>query len=362
MENLFTDPETERIRNEGGTLDLGPWQLQLPRTFGFCGGVLRAVQTLYDAVRQRAGRRFWLLGPIIHNDTVNQAFRELGVTILPESRIADVLTVASPEDVVIIPAFGIPLDLDTRLRSAVAAPANIVDTTCRDVRRIWRFVLQASADRATVVVHGKPNHPETRATVSRALTPGNAVVIVRDLAAAGIFTRAVAEQDAALLPPNRVLNPTKLDFRNMAVVNQTTMLYEETRRIESGLAAAVDRLGGKLRTAETICKATQRRQEAATALCRQGCDTVLVLGGFASSNTTQLFLLASRYGPAYFIRDAQALNADSVEHFLPDQACTAVTRHWLPPAGGRIGLLAGASCPASDVGDVIRKLRQLARA
>ncbi len=340
---------------------LGPIRLRLPRIFGFCGGVRNALRMLQNAIDANSGRhRIWLLGEIIHNDTVNQFFRDQGVSILPEDRVERILDLAAPGDLLVVPAFGLPIDLDRRVRGRFGDRCRFLDTTCGYVRRVWAFVDRAAAAGRTIVIHGKPDHPETRATVSRALGERNSVVVVPDLAHAnrlGALLGGNAPRTA--YPAELVRRPDCFEPRHLALASQTTMLCSETDTITARLRAAVARNGGDLLPANTVCRATEHRQQAARELCSSGCDLCLVVGGLSSSNTNQLHRLARSYCPAYFIRDGAAIEPETIRHYRPDLDREVTDTDWLPASAREIGLLSGASCPPKDVGGVIRKLRDM---
>ena len=360
MKDIFSDSHGLTARKNAGLLRVGQWRVRLPRILGFCGGVRNALSVLRNALDESGGRRIWLLGEIIHNDTVNQYFRERGVAILPETEIDTVFERAAVDDIVVIPAFGIPRELEARLRAFCRNPDQIVDTTCGYIKRIWVFAERMAAEGRTILVHGKRDHPETRATLSRALTSGNAAIILPDLSTARLLADAIRSRSPAAFPSAQVLNGEHLDLSSLAVVNQTTMLYEETCEIEAAIRDAAVAIGGDVGTAATLCRATQERQAAALEVCRGQCDLILVVGGYVSSNTTQLFRLAEQHCAAYLIRNATALARDRIEHYRPDIAETVTTPDWLPVDAADIGVLAGASCPPSDVGEVIERLRQIA--
>jgi 4-hydroxy-3-methylbut-2-enyl diphosphate reductase len=356
MTDLFHDRDAQAARRSGGRIPLGEGRvLLLPKTTGFCRGVLVALQQL-ESVLARATGPIWLFGEIIHNDSVNRYFRERGVHILPENRLAEAFSEARAEDTFIIPAFGLERDLEHRLR---AFATDVVDTTCDCVKSVWEFVEEQASAGRTVLLHGKPAHPETRATLSRALTSGNAAAIVPDLDHARRFAQAVRAQSVAGYPQNLIHHADRIDLARLAVANQTTMLFSETVELAQIIAEAVRATGGELTPAATVCRATQARQDAARAVCESGVDLVLVLGGFSSSNTNQLLRLAQAYAPVYFIGDAGALSAECIRHYDPDRGEVVETRDWLPPPSARLALLAGASCPPSDIGAVIRTLRQI---
>lgn len=366
--DIWHDATVEAARTAGGVVPVGPWTLRLPRVFGFCGGVMNAVRSLAGALNDvpashggTPAGQVWLLGEIIHNETVNAWFRAAGVRLIPEPEIGGVLERVRQGDRVVIPAFGIPLPLEERLRAAAPVLGfSLIDTSCHDVRRIWDFAARHAAAGATVIVHGKPDHPETRATLSRALTPANAVIELPGAEQAAALAAAVASGDPSCLPVECLRQVERLDWSNLALVHQTTLLREEVEQVEAALAAASLRRGGRLIRDAGICRATQDRQDAALELCRAGCACLLVVGSFASSNTARLHRLAARFAPAYFISDATALSPQRIRHFDLETKRERDTRAWLP-ASGAIGILAGASCPPSDIGGILRRFQELAR-
>jgi len=358
--DIFADAEVQRAIAQGDEIPLGRGRsLLLPRILGFCGGVDRALTGLSQVLASAGNRQVWLLGEIIHNDTVNRHFLAQGVKLLEPDELGQLFEVAQPHDFFVIPAFGIPKRLDHRLREFCTPPGKIMDAACGYVRQIWTFILRMQAEERTIVIHGKPNHPETKATISRALGECNAVIVVADMAEAHHLAGCVRAGDLSGFPAKRIMGAEHLTLGSMALVNQTTMLYRETKAIEEELRAAVLLQGGELWAPETVCRATQERQDAARELCRQGCDLILVVGGFASSNTNQLYRLAVGHAPTYFTADAQAIGAQSIQHFLPVEQRQVESADWLPKNTRRIGLLAGASCPPSDIGGIIGVLRRL---
>lgn len=362
LAEILQDPDVAATRAGGNCMAAGPWTVRLPAAFGFCGGVLDALRTLAAHLSgPGAGQRVWLLGEIIHNDTVNDYFRARGVTVVPEADLPSVLERVAAGDAVVVPAFGCPRELMAPLRArAQAGTIQLIDTTCGYVQRIWRFVEERSAAGATVLIHGKPDHPEVQATLSRALTPATAVVLLPSPEAIRQCADAMRRRDFTAYPEAWIHGAGRIDGRAFALVAQTTLLYDEVEAGEQALAQAARDAGAGFASTATVCSATRQRQEAAQALCAAGCDLVLVIGGFASSNTTQLHRLARRHGPAYFIRNAAAFDAHTIRHFNPDTQAMCETSNWLPTGPACIGLLSGASCPASDTGGVLRRLRSLA--
>ena len=357
----FQDTDVDQARQHGGVVTLaGGRRLLLPRVFGFCGGVVHALEQLRRCLGSTGGRAVRLLGPVIHNDTVNERFRAQGVTILAEAEIPALLSAGRPEDIVVIPAFGVPVELETALRRRYPS-AQIVDTTCRDVRAVWKFMEALEGDDWTILLHGKADHPETRATLSRALQRARRVVIVPELAYRESVGRAVREGSWKDYPPGLVheRGAAPSSSAPVAVVNQTTMLYGETLALGAVVTEACAKAGRYCRLADTVCRATQDRQDAAVAVCRERPDRVLVIGGFGSSNTAQLYRLAAAAGAAYLVQNAGALEAERITHWVPGSGLRC-DGPWLPEGWATVGILAGASCPAADVGDVIRWFRRQA--
>lgn len=355
-DNLFNDPLVGEIKEAGGILRSGELTLRLPRIFGFCGGVTRAVRLLKDELAKSADRNIWLLGPIIHNDAVNAWFREHGVRIAAEDAPQRCFERAASSDCFVIPAFGLPRPVQNRLAEFADANARIVDTTCPYVARIWDFVQRQAELGRTVVIHGKPGHPETNGILSRSLGGSNAAVLVPDIEHAAMLARAVRANDPVRYPDSLCHQAKNLNLATMACVSQTTMLYSETERVVELLRAAADAARGELQTMNTVCRATQERQDAARELCRAECDLRIVVGGFDSSNTNRLYGMAASAGPAYFIRDEHAIENHRIRHYDPSVGREVITANWRPTGPLDIGILAGASSPDGIIGNVIRRL------
>lgn len=357
--NLFTDPLIDEIRGNGGQFETDGIIIRLPEIFGFCGGVQSAIRQMETLLASRPQGSVFLLGELIHNPTVNQRLTESGVRILDEQELPQIFELASENDTIVIPAFGVPLELENELRKK-HPEGRILDTTCGYVKRVWHFVEASAREKRTVVIHGKPDHPETRSTVSRALTDNNAVVIVQSHADIEALARHIeARKMPEESPTLQIIQPRNFNPERMALANQTTMLFDETRKIEERLRKAVEKIGGDLEACSTVCRATQERQNAARKLCETKPDLVLVIGGFGSSNTTQLCRIAEDYAPTYFIGDARAFSGKIIHHFDVRKKKMTETRDWLPSPSATITLLAGASCPDSVVGQVVRRLVEL---
>lgn len=367
---IFSSEVVDRLREADGIWRLEGGEIRLPRIFGFCRGVKRALAMLDEAVRRHApeGKRLFLLGQIIHNPWVNEYFRRRGVRILSPDELQRLHEVISPQDCAVIPAFGVPLEIERKLRDI---GCEIVDTSCGDVRRLWIWAERAVSSGYAVLIFGRANHDETVVTKSRLAAAGGNYVVAGNLEEVRSFGELLAgdqpgERFSELFGPDTSNAADLTPFERLAQVSQTTMLYDDTMRVREILQHAYARrfgsegLSERLLFEPTVCRATQDRQAAAVELCRSGCDLIIVVGGFTSSNTRHLYELAGQFAPAYLIEDASAIRSGqelTTYDFRRDTP--AVARDWLPetrPLG--IGVLAGASSPETVVGEVLEKLAE----
>jgi 4-hydroxy-3-methylbut-2-enyl diphosphate reductase len=369
----FSSPVVDRIREAGNVWELPAGRIRLPEVFGFCRGVKRALTMLQQAVAEYArqgqngaGRKkLLLLGQIIHNPWVNSYFENLGVRILSRRQIEDPARHITADDCAVIPAFGVKLPVERQL---AAIGCRIVDTSCGDVRRLWSWADRASADGYGVLIFGRADHDETVVTKSRLEASGGRYVVVGNLDHTRGFCELIARRRepgefAGLFGPAATNSPDLQPFHRLAQVSQTTMLYDETLAVRQLIRQAfVERFGpgqadARLLFQPTVCRATQARQTAAVKLCRQGCDLVVVVGGFDSSNTRHLYELARGLAPAWFIETADAIHGPhEIETFDPAVGPRTVT-DWLPTRRPlTIGVLAGASSPEIVVGLVLQRL------
>jgi len=369
----FSSPVVDRIRAAGNVWKLPGGQIRLPEVFGFCRGVKRALTMLQQAVAEltgsggnaAGGTKLLLLGQIIHNPWVNAYFEKLGVRILSREQIENPARYITADDCAVIPAFGVKLPVQRQLK---AIGCRIVDTSCGDVRRLWSWADRASADGYGVLIFGRADHDETVVTKSRLEASGGRYVVAGNLDQTRKFCDLITGlRDpgafAGLFGPRATNSPDLQPFLRLAQVSQTTMLYDETVAVRELVRQAFverfgpDDAGPRLLFQPTVCRATQARQTAAVELCRLGCDLVVVVGGFDSSNTRHLYELARGLCPAWFIETADAIHSDrQIETFDPAVGPRTVTG-WLPP--GRpltIGVLAGASSPEIVVGQVLERL------
>jgi len=363
----FSSPVVDRIREAGNVWKLPQGEIRLPEVFGFCRGVKRALTMLQKAVAHHAGqgKRLLLLGQIIHNPWVNQYFKNLGVRILAREEIENPAQHITADDCAIIPAFGVKLPVEKQLHTI---GCSIVDTSCGDVRRLWLWADRASAEGSGVLIFGRADHDETVVTKSRLDASGGRYVVVGNLSQTRDFCDLITGRrdpaDFADIFSPDATNAAGLEpFAKLAQVSQTTMLYEDTIAVRELVRQAFiqrygpDQAASRLLFQPTVCRATQARQTAAVQLCRQGCDLVVVVGGFGSSNTRHLYELANHLAPAWFIETADAIHSGrEIETFDP-AAGPGIVADWLPAQRPlTIGVLAGASSPEVVVGNVLERL------
>jgi 4-hydroxy-3-methylbut-2-enyl diphosphate reductase len=363
----------EQVRGSDFRYHAGRLSVYLAREFGFCYGVDRAVDYAYQARARFPGRNVFLTGEIIHNPHVNDRLRAAGIRFLtdPVERTHQI----GSDDVVILPAFGVTVEEMLRL---TAQGCTLVDTTCGSVLNVWKNVVRYAQDGYTAIIHGKVRHEETRATASQALKfplGRYLVVLDRDEAATvcnyiehGGDRAAFFERFQEAISPG--FNPDK-DLVRIGCANQTTMLMSESLEIGEMFGRAMRARYGEAHAAEhfrafdTICSATQERQDAVEALlAAEPLDLMIVVGGYNSSNTCNLARICAARVQTYHIAEPNCLiSAAEVRHRPIGAPSTAsapevVARDWLPTGRVRVGLTAGASTPNNIVGQVIETLER----
>jgi len=359
------------IKESDHRFESGRLTLHLAREFGFCYGVDRAVDYAYQTRKRFPDRTVYLTGEIIHNPHVNDQIRAQGIRFLSDpGESFDALT---PADVVILPAFGITVDL---LQSLVERGCTLVDTTCGSVLNVWKNVKRYSDDGYTSIIHGKYWHEETRATASQAYEAGGHFLVVLDRAEAETacdYIRRGGDPARFLERFGRAVSPgfdPGLHLGRVGCANQTTMLSSESLEIgEMFRRAVADRYGEsglneRFRAFDTICSATQDRQDAILRLLdERRLDLMIVLGGYNSSNTCNLARICAGRVPTFHIADPAGLvSTDEIRHKPVDGKQEAVTQGWLPAGNTVIGLTSGASTPDNLVEAVIRRLEGLSNA
>ncbi|MHB1080034.1 MAG: 4-hydroxy-3-methylbut-2-enyl diphosphate reductase [Prosthecobacter sp.] len=378
MERVQAEVEThyrshivEQIRAKGSVIQIGSTTVRLARDFGFCYGVERAIDLAYAARKVFADRRVFLLGEIIHNQEVNRQLTEMGVVSIPNVDHEAMVATMTSEDVVIVPAFG----AETRLMKLIAARGcMVVDTTCGDVMSVWKRVRQYAKTGFTSIIHGKASHEETRATSSRAMGDDGmgsylVVLTLADVDYVCDYIRNGGDKEAFLkrFPPGAHSDgfDPDLHLTRIGVANQTTMLKSETEEVQRRLRQAVlDRHGPdagvtNFQVFDTICGATQERQDSLFGLLKQPLDVLLVVGGYNSSNTTHLVEIGEQQLPTFFIRTADCLKSlEQIVHF--DLHLKAEKESYSNKLAGdgpvTVGITAGASCPNNLIEDTVLRV------
>jgi 4-hydroxy-3-methylbut-2-enyl diphosphate reductase len=371
VESHYRSEIIEKLRARGGRLEFEGLTVKLAKQFGFCYGVERAIDLAYAARKVFHEQRVFILGEIIHNPEVNEQIRALGITnIVGKEKQADVSEL-TPEDVVIVPAFGTDV---TTLERIKERGCQIVDTTCGDVMSVYKRVRQNAADDMTSIIHGKAAHEETKATASRAINKGRGhylvVLTLEDTDYVCDYIRRGGDKEAFLRKFAGAYSPgfdPDTHLRRVGVANQTTMLRGETEEVQRRIQAAVKDRDGATKASEnfrffdTICGATQERQDALREMLDNPPDLLLVIGGYNSSNTSHLAEMGEAKGlRTFFIRNASRLESrDRIVHYSLHEKHEITTEGWLPERPLTVGITAGASCPNNLIEETILRLFEL---
>jgi 4-hydroxy-3-methylbut-2-enyl diphosphate reductase len=356
------------LREREFRLESGGTTVRLAREFGFCYGVERAVDYAYQTRRKFPDRKVFLAGEIIHNPHVNTKLRDMGVEILQIGPNGIDYSGVTSDDVVILPAFGVTIKDFETLR---AIGCVMVDTTCGSVLNVWKRVESYAKGGFTSLIHGKYYHEETRATASQASKWGAHYFVVRNMDEAKVVCEFIEGRvtGAELMSKfSHAVSPgfdPDRDLRKIGVANQTTMLARESLAIGVEVGSAMARAHGEeyakenFRTFDTICSATQERQDAVIELLGQSLDVMVVIGGYNSSNTISLAALCAERVRTYHIEDASAIDPDAgtIRYRPPGGKEDLVESGWL--AGDRpveVGLTAGASTPNNKIGDTVARI------
>jgi 4-hydroxy-3-methylbut-2-enyl diphosphate reductase len=359
----------EALKASEYQLRVGPLTFRLAREFGFCYGVDRAVEYAYETRTKFPDRRLFLVGEIIHNPHVNQKLAQMGITLLGHRANGEFdFGEVTPEDVVIMPAFGVTIGDFERLR---AIGCVLVDTTCGSVLNVWKRVESYARDGYTAIIHGKHYHEETKATASQVMKhPGGRYLVVFDMNEARLICDfiehggGVAQLEARF---GQAVSPGfdfERDLTRVGLANQTTMLSGESLAIAEQVRQSVIRRYGAealehhFRSFDTICSATQERQDAVLSLLEGRLDIMVVVGGYNSSNTCHLAALVAQHGvPTYHIEDAEGIDVGTgaIRHQPVGSKTEIVSVGWLDGAS-TIGITAGASTPNNKVGETIARI------
>jgi 4-hydroxy-3-methylbut-2-en-1-yl diphosphate reductase len=354
-------------------LDFGAIQFYIARHFGFCYGVENAIEIAFKTVQENPGKRIFLLSEMIHNPQVNQDLHLSGVHFIMDTHGNQLIPWAeiTSDDVVIIPAFGTTLETEALLKSKGIDPLQY-NTTCPFVERVWKKAEQIAQDNYTVVIHGKPSHEETKATFSHS-SSNTPSIIIKDLEEAKLLGKYIMGQ----LPAEQFY----IDFANrysagfdvnihlqkIGVVNQTTMLAEDTQEIAEYIKQIIlahfenTNMDTKTRfadTRDTLCYATNDNQSAVKGMLLQAADLAIVVGGYNSSNTSHLVELCEEKMPTYFIKSAENLiDKNTIDHHHFRTHTNEVISDYLPNQTPlKVLITSGASCPDAVVESVMDKL------
>ena len=354
-------------------LDFGAVEFLIARHFGFCYGVENAIEISYKAIAENEGKRIFLLSEMIHNPEVNQDLLSRGVRFIMDT--SGKQTIAweslSPEDVVLVPAFGTTVEIENKL-SEIGIRSYSFDTTCPFVEKVWNKAAAIGKEKYTVIIHGKPTHEETRATFSH--SQRNApTVVVRDMDEA----KKLGSIIEGLTPKKEFYNIFKgqfsdgfdadNDLQRIGVVNQTTMLAGDTQAIADYLREVMVRKYGLTEsnaherfseTGDTLCYATNDNQNATYGLLEESADLAIVAGGYNSSNTSHIVELCEEKLPTYLISSARKIvSRNRIDHYDFHKKIELSTENFIPDKDRVVIMLtSGASCPDSVVEDIMEKL------
>ena len=363
----YASPLVDRMRAEGFRLTAGDLTFHLAQEFGFCYGVDRAIEYAYETREKFPGRSLFITGEIIHNPKVNDRLTSMGIRFLDGSDPEAAYDSLTPDDVVLLPAFGVPTGTMDRLR---AIGCIVVDTTCGSVLNVWKNVERYAKDGFTSLIHGTWSHEETRATCSRA----GRYLVVRDMQEAELVADHVESGGRAAEIASRLAPALSAGFdpdrhlERIGCANQTTMLAGESLAIAERMRRAFStrwgeaEAGERFRAFDTICSATQERQDALEALLTgTPLDLLLVIGGYNSSNTTHLLEIGLAKGvPTFHISESRCLvDGDTLRHQPLHARAEATASRWLPPGVAAIGITSGASTPNAEIERVVRRIAEL---
>jgi 4-hydroxy-3-methylbut-2-enyl diphosphate reductase len=357
--------------NSPTLLDFGAVQFLIARHFGFCYGVENAIEISFKALDENPGKRIFLLSQMIHNPDVNNDLIERGVQFLQDTNGNQLISfdTLTPDDVVIIPAFGAPLDIIALLESK-QIKTEAYNTTCPFVERVWKKSESIGKDNYTIIIHGKHNHEETKATFSRS-DKHNKAIIVRDITEAKLLADYIlgnkTKEQFAIDFKGRYSENLDLekDLQRLGVINQTTMLASETQEIADYFKTVmlekysdVDIANHFADTRDTLCYATNENQDATYGLLETEADLAIVVGGYNSSNTSHLVELCERKFHTYFISSEKEItDKNTIHHFDYPNKKHLTSSNFLPnKTPVRIILTSGASCPDSVIEGVIHKI------
>ena len=352
-------------------VDFGSVQIHFPRHFGFCYGVENAIEISYKAIEENPDKNIYLLSQMIHNPIVNKDLLSRGLKFIMDTQGNQLIEwdEIKSDDVVITPAFGTTIEIKELLEKK-NIKLETYDTTCPFVTRVWKKAESIGNDNYSIIIHGKHNHEETKATFSHSYQNAPSLII-KDLDEAKLLVDFIEEKK-----PETEFYSTfegkysegfnlKKDLEKIGVVNQTTMLASETEEISNFLKQfIIDKRGQEnfkdffADTRDTLCYATNENQKATYGLLEVPADLAIVVGGYNSSNTSHLVELCEKVLPTYFIKsEEEILSKETIRHFNYNDKTTSKTNGFLPNREKlKIIITSGASCPDSVVDKVLQKL------
>ncbi len=352
-------------------LDFGPVRFYLARHFGFCYGVENAIEIAYKTIEENPGKRFFLLSEMIHNPGVNHDLLSMGVRFIMDTSGNQLVAweEIKSDDIVIIPAFGTTLEIEKKLNKMGINPYSY-NTTCPFVEKVWNRSADLGKQGFTVVIHGKHYHEETRATFSHSVQ-NSPSVIVRNLEETKFLAEVIlgnkTEDDFYEFFEGKFSKgfDARIHLKSIGVVNQTTMLASETQEIADLLKETMIKKYGVENlhehfadTRDTLCYATNENQDATYGMLEATADFAIVVGGYNSSNTTNIVKICEEEIRTYFIDSAdKILSENEINYFDVSKQSVVMSNNYLPtkyPVD--IMITSGASCPDAIVEAVIRKI------
>jgi len=352
-------------------LDFGPVKFYIARHFGFCYGVENAIEIAYKTLEENPGKRIFLLSEMIHNPGVNADLQRQGINFIMDTEGNHYVQweEITKDDIVLIPAFGTTIEIEKKLIE-MGIPIKQYDTTCPFVEKVWNRAYELGDKEYTVIIHGKHNHEETRATFSHSVRNAKSV-IVRDIketeTLAKIILGIFPKEDFYKIFDGKYSEDFNVekDLEKVGVVNQTTMLASETQEIADLLKRTmIDKYGEQsikvhfADTRDTLCYATNDNQSATYGLLETNADLAIVVGGYNSSNTSHIVELLEKKFPTYFINNADKILSEKlISHFNIHSKEEITSGNFLPTNEPvKIVLTSGASCPDAYVDEVLNRI------
>jgi len=371
IKNLRKDADPRKKDFSPTLLDFGSVQFLIARHFGFCYGVENAIEIAYKAVEENPGKRIFLLSQMIHNPIVNQDLQEKGIQFIMDTEGNQLVEweALNSNDIILIPAFGTTIEIEEKI-NAIGLQTEKYNTTCPFVEKVWKQSEKLGKTNHTIIIHGKHNHEETRATFSHSYQNGPSIII-KDMNDATFIAKVILGEIPAADFYEKFKGrlsegfDVEKHFEKIGVVNQTTMLATETQAIADYFKQVMLQKYGEAAiknhfadTRDTLCYATNDNQQATYVLLKEPADFAIVVGGYNSSNTSHIVELCEEKLPTYFISSANEIeNQHTIHHFNYNAKQLETTNNFIPEKQPvRIILTSGASCPDTLVDAVLDKL------